>query len=84
MDPVRVCCGQRHSDIQCPDGLVMCCICFDRVPIDHLMMEGNSRIDICDKHPEEVKEHKSFVEDLEYEGGHLIVKIPNKENNGPS
>lgn len=34
--PVRICCGQPHHGPVCPDGLVMCCICFNRVPQDRL------------------------------------------------
>jgi len=34
--PVRLCCGQRHRGVQCPDGLVMCCVCFDRFQV-HLL-----------------------------------------------
>ena len=32
--PHRLCCGQRHSGIICPDGKVMCCICFSRFSQD--------------------------------------------------
>jgi hypothetical protein len=34
--PVRLCCGQRHSGTMCPDGLVMCCLCFERFPVEKL------------------------------------------------
>lgn len=34
--PIRACCGQRHHGPVCPDGLVMCCICFNRVPKERL------------------------------------------------
>lgn len=34
--PVRSCCQQRHWGVVCPDGKVMCCICFDRVEQDQL------------------------------------------------
>jgi hypothetical protein len=41
-EPVRLCCGQRHWSVVCPDGLVMCCICFDRFePNDE------TREDVC-------------------------------------
>lgn len=36
--PIRVCCGQRHHGPVCPDGLVMCCACFKRVPKDRLAL----------------------------------------------
>lgn len=54
--PVRLCCGQRHFGVQCPDGLVMCCICFKRVTVDHLLQDPEEpyKLDICDEHPEEV------------------------------
>ena len=43
--PIRVCCGQRHHGPVCPDGLVMCCICFNRVTPDRLAVldEGDGR-----------------------------------------
>lgn len=34
--PVRVCCGLRHEGVACPDDLVMCQLCFERVPLDQL------------------------------------------------
>lgn len=34
--PMRLCCGERHYGAQCPDGNVMCCICFFRVPVEGL------------------------------------------------
>lgn len=37
--PVRLCCMQRHYGAQCPDGLVMCCVCFERVPVDQLEVD---------------------------------------------
>jgi hypothetical protein len=46
--PVRVCCGHRHAGTVCPDGLVMCCLCFDRVPFDRLHVLGDgSRENVC-------------------------------------
>jgi len=46
--PVRLCCGQRHAGVQCPDGLVMCYLCFDRVPVGQLAVEKNGKpIDVC-------------------------------------
>lgn len=47
--PVRVCCMQRHLGAQCPDGKVMCCLCFDRVSVDELAMENGHVIDVCKK-----------------------------------
>lgn len=46
--PVRLCCGQRHYGVTCPDGLVMCCICFDRVSADRLnATEDGTLEDAC-------------------------------------
>jgi hypothetical protein len=47
--PVRLCCGQRHLGPQCPDGLVMCVLCFERKPIEQLHVEKKSgqREDVC-------------------------------------
>ena len=39
--PVRLCCGQRHVGVQCPDGLVMCCLCFKRFPVEGLSVDPN-------------------------------------------
>lgn len=35
-EPVRLCCGQRHGGVTCPDGKVMCCHCFDRFEVADL------------------------------------------------
>lgn len=52
--PVRLCCGQRHWSVQCPDGLVMCCLCFYRFPLEELAEEDGFKVDICQKcHDEE-------------------------------
>jgi hypothetical protein len=34
--PVRLCCGQPHSGVMCPDGKVMCQLCFGRFDIEGL------------------------------------------------
>ena len=46
--PVRLCCGQRHIGFVCNDGMVMCCICFDRFLIEqlHLDTDGVPQ-DVC-------------------------------------
>ena len=62
--PIRLCCGQRHYGVQCPDGLVMCCLCFDRFSISELAMENGQPIDICKscyKH-EKVNEHGNVID----------------------
>lgn len=46
--PVRLCCLQRHWGAQCPDGLVMCTLCFERKQVDDLWAdEKGQRWDIC-------------------------------------
>lgn len=46
--PVRLCCGQRHYEAQCPDGLVMCCLCFSRFPVSELHVTGDGTPeDVC-------------------------------------
>lgn len=47
-DPVRICCGNRHAGAVCPDGKVMCAICFERVELDELYVDENKdRWDVC-------------------------------------
>ena len=41
--PARLCCGERHYGAQCPDGLVMCCLCFDRFPVGELNVGEDGR-----------------------------------------
>ena len=46
--PVRLCCMQRHWGVVCPDGKVMCQLCFDRFPISELhTTEDGEKEDIC-------------------------------------
>lgn len=46
--PVRVCCGKEHSGVMCPDGLVMCCLCFERVPVTRLHVTSDGgRENVC-------------------------------------
>lgn len=46
--PVRLCCGHRHTGPQCPDGLVMCCICFTRVTTARLSTTPDGDLeDVC-------------------------------------
>jgi hypothetical protein len=46
--PVRLCCGQRHAGPVCPDGRVLCCICFTVVPQDQLYAdEEGQKWDEC-------------------------------------
>ena len=47
--PVRLCCGQRHWTMQCPDGKVMCCLCFSRFDLDELHIDGDGqRENVCE------------------------------------
>jgi hypothetical protein len=46
--PVRLCCFMRHHGAVCPDGLVMCCLCFGRFPVDQLHeLPDGSKEDVC-------------------------------------
>jgi len=46
--PVRICCGQRHFDAVCPDGKVMCCLCFSRFGLAGLADADDGRKqDVC-------------------------------------
>lgn len=47
MTPVRLCCGQRHFGAQCLDGLVMCCLCFERFPVEQLLHDFDGPVDVC-------------------------------------
>ena len=45
---VRLCCGKRHYGPMCPDGLVMCCICFGRFGTDQLNKDEDGQLeDVC-------------------------------------
>lgn len=46
--PVRLCCGQRHWTVACPDGKVMCCLCFNRFTQDELYSDSDGvKWDVC-------------------------------------
>jgi hypothetical protein len=46
--PARLCCFQRHYGPQCPDGKVMCCLCFNRFDVSELHITGDGRPeDVC-------------------------------------
>ena len=46
--PVRLCCFQRHNGAQCPDGAVMCCLCFYRFPVAMLSIDDSGDpVDVC-------------------------------------
>jgi hypothetical protein len=63
----RLCCGQRHDGVQCPDGLVMCAICYNRVDPLHLnpLPEGGWE-NVCRMcHVEDrIQVLNSYVQDL--------------------
>lgn len=46
--PVRLCCGKRHSGAQCPDGKMMCCLCYERFDMSkfHVLSDGCVE-DVC-------------------------------------
>jgi len=45
--PVRLCCGQRHYGALCPDGKVMCCLCFGRFDMTDLNVTEHGPEDVC-------------------------------------
>lgn len=46
--PIRLCCFQRHTGVVCPDGKVMCCLCFDRFEVAELFVEADGdTYDVC-------------------------------------
>lgn len=46
--PVRLCCGERHWTVECPDGKVMCELCFQRFELAELYVDSNGTIwDVC-------------------------------------
>lgn len=48
--PVRLCCGQRHTGSVCPDGKVMCCICFELFEVEDLNTAASGiKEDVCIK-----------------------------------
>lgn len=52
--PVRLCCGQRHFGVVCPDGRVMCCLCFERCEQGELNVASDGQKEnVCKKCAEE-------------------------------
>lgn len=46
--PTRLCCGQKHFGPVCPDGKVMCILCFERVELKDLNeLEDGQKEDVC-------------------------------------
>ena len=59
--PVRLCCGRRHLGPICPDGKVMCCLCFERVDRDKLNETPDGlKKDVCIKCAQ--KEHENIFD----------------------
>lgn len=52
VDPIKLCCFHRmseHSGPQCPDGKVMCCLCFERFEVGDLATDpaDGKKVDVC-------------------------------------
>jgi hypothetical protein len=47
IEPVRLCCGLAHNGPLCPDGKVMCCLCFARVELKNLNKVNGTYEDVC-------------------------------------
>ena len=46
--PIRLCCGQRHWTVACPDGLVLCGLCFCRKPVEEMnILPDGRRENVC-------------------------------------
>jgi len=46
--PARLCCGQRHWGVICPDGQVMCELCYMRYAQNDLYVdEDRQKWNIC-------------------------------------
>jgi len=60
--PVRLCCHQRHWGAICPDGKVMCQLCYDRFELTDLHTdEGGTPEDVC---KECAERERLFLESL--------------------
>lgn len=68
--PARLCCGQKHWGVVCPDGLVMCQLCFERVPISKLHLTENGQ-------PEDVCSECAAIE-IETEANHTNWRMLNE------
>ncbi len=46
--PFRLCCGQSHNGAVCPDGKIMCCLCFSRFEVRELNVTSDGTPeDVC-------------------------------------
>jgi hypothetical protein len=58
--PIRVCCFQRHFGVVCPDGLIMCQLCFARFPKEQLnKLPDGTYENICSHCAEQEKRMKN-------------------------
>lgn len=49
MIPYRLCCGKQHLGVECPDGKVLCCMCFERVEQSELNVLPDGTKENCCK-----------------------------------
>ena len=64
-EPARLCCGKRHFGPVCPDGMVMCCLCFDRFEVSNLnVSEDGTPENVC-KECAEMEANAGLAEDLQ-------------------
>ncbi len=62
--PIRLCCGQRHWEVQCPDGAVMCCICFMKFGVESLsVLPDGSKTDVCKTCAEQEERTRRMLEE---------------------
>lgn len=79
--PHRLCCGQAHWGVICPDGKVMCCICFSRFSQDELHVDENGdREDVCKPCGEIEDRWKEEHENT----GHRVAKLDKQGESGGS
>ena len=50
VEPIRLCCGKSHTTALCPDGFVMCQLCYNRVNTSglHALPDGTKE-NVCVK-----------------------------------
>ena len=56
--PTRLCCGKKHWGVLCPDGKVMCQICFHRFDVADLWRDREGVWDVCKtcgEHEEQIR-----------------------------
>jgi hypothetical protein len=64
--PVRLCCLKRHNGTVCPDGKVMCCLCFDRFSKEELNIGPDGRPEnVCRVCAEEEKNLKNLKKSVD-------------------